>query len=71
MERIAIIDHDNHRLLIEDVDEEILNAKYGGEEEDYIKDNYGLGNFSWDFITGTEYYPETGDPVQIEPSDLI
>lgn len=71
MERIAIIDHDNHRLLIEDVDEEILNAKYGGEEEAYIKYNYELGNFSWDFITETKYYPKDGDPVQIEPSDLI
>ena len=72
MERIAIIDHDNHRLLIEDVDEEILNDKYGGEEEAYIKDNYELGNFSWDFITGIEYIPEgSEDPMELDPKDII
>lgn len=73
MERIAIIDHETHKLHIEDVDEEILNGKYGGEEEAYIKDNYTLsGNFSWDFITGIEYIPEgSEDPMELDPKDII
>ena len=40
MTRIAIIDHDAHNLIVEDIDDEILESKYGGEEEAYIKDNY-------------------------------
>ena len=72
MERIAIIDHDNHRLYVEDIDEEVLNEKYNGEEEAYIKDNYTLENFSWDFITETEYYPnDDDDPISVEFEDLL
>ena len=41
MERLAIIDHDRHRLFIEDVNDEML-AKYNGEEQAYIDDNYNL-----------------------------
>ena len=72
MERIAIIDHDSHRLYVEDIDEEVLYEKYNGEEEDYIKDNYNLKNFSWDFITETEYYPnDNDDPILVEFEDLL
>lgn len=72
MERIAIIDHDSHRLYVEDIDEEVLYEKYNGEEEDYIKDNYNLKNFSWDFITETEYYPnDDNDPISVEFEDLL
>lgn len=72
MERIAIIDHEHHRLYIEDVDEEILNEKYNGEEEAYIKDNYDLGtdDYTWEYIVGTEY-PQTDDPITVEFSDLV
>ena len=72
MERIAIIDHDSHRLYVEDIDEEVLNEKYNGEEEAYIKDNYNLENFSWDFITETEYRPNDDyDPISVEFEDLL
>lgn len=72
MERIAIIDHDSHCLYVEDIDEEVLYEKYNGEEEDYIKDNYNLKNFSWDFITETEYYPnDDNDPISVEFEDLL
>ena len=73
MERIAIIDHEHHRLYIEDVDEEILNEKYNGEEEAYIKDNYDLGtdDYTWEYIVGTEYYPQSDDPIDVEFSDLV
>lgn len=37
MTRLAIIDHATHTLFIEDVSEEDL-ARYGGEEEAYIRD---------------------------------
>ena len=72
MERIVIIDHDEHKLFIEDISDENLE-KYNGEEEAYIKDNYALGdNWSWDFITRIEYIPsDCDDPIELEPSDLL
>ena len=72
MERIIIIDHDEHKLFIEDIDEEILQEKYNGEEEDYIKDNYLLGeHWSWEYVTEIEYIPIDGDPIDLEPSNLL
>ena len=76
MERLAIIDHEAHKLFVEDVSEEDL-AKYNGEEEAYIKDNYTFkGNWSWDYITDASYFSEECKfPVKIdfenleEPSD--
>jgi hypothetical protein len=50
---LAIIDHLNHQLFIENADEDEIQAKYKGEEEDYIRDKYGFKDdepFSWDFI---------------------
>ena len=71
--RIAIIDHDNHRLMIEDVDNELLEKEYGGEEEAYIKDNYELGeNWEWEWVTVTEYFPnDYDDPIDVEFTDLL
>ena len=72
VERLAIIDHDNHRLLIEDVDMDILNEKYNGEEEDYIKDNYELGeNWEWEWVVVIEFFPVEGDPIDVEPTDML
>lgn len=51
---LAIIDHMNHQLFIESVDEQVIEEKYNGEEEDYIRDKYEFGEdelFSWDYIT--------------------
>jgi len=63
MERIAIIDHDTHTLFVEDVPEDILNERYNGDEEAYIKDCYNLGdNWSWDYIVSAQYIPESPDP---------
>ena len=72
IERIVIIDHDNHNLWIEDVSDEALE-KYRGEEEKYIKDNYQLGeHWSWDWITLSMYIPENcDDPIEINFKDLI
>lgn len=50
---LAIIDHLNHQLFIENADENEIQTKYKGEEEDYIRDKYGFKGdepFSWDFI---------------------
>lgn len=70
MERIAIIDHDTHTLFVEDIDEDILNTKYDGDEEAYIKDNItdiGFGeNFSWDYIVDTCYTPINGDSIDVD-----
>lgn len=67
MERLAIIDHNNHNLYIEDVSDEMLK-KYNGSEEDYIKDNYNIeGNFfSWDYIVSAQYLPYEDDPNPVE-----
>lgn len=72
MERIAIIDHANHLLYIEDIDDDDL-ALYGGEEEKYIKDNYHFdGDWSWEYITSINYIPsEDPQPIEIEPSELV
>ena len=65
MERIVILDHDRHCLYIEDVLDEILDAHEWDGEENYIKENYSVNNFSWDYIVDTEYFPE-GESVPIE-----
>ena len=72
MERIVIIDHDDHRLFIEDLNEEALRP-YNGEEEAYIRDNYNLGeHWSWDYITRAEYYPnDFDDPIEVNFRDLL
>lgn len=45
MRRIAILDHDAHKLYIEDINEEVLEILYEGKEERYIDDNYNLKNY--------------------------
>lgn len=71
MRRIAIIDHTNHTLFVEDINEEILEGQYGGDEQLYIDENYSLGNYSWDWITDTEYFPEfEKDPIEINFEDI-
>ena len=75
MERIVIIDHDEHRLYIEDIDEGMLFKDYNGEEEAYIKDNYDVENFSWDYIVEAIYLPEASippfsDPITIDFNDF-
>jgi hypothetical protein len=71
--RIAIIDHNEHELLIEDVNEQELEEKYGGDEQAYINDNYTFeGDYSWDWITDTQYFPEGDpDPMEVEFTDWL
>lgn len=66
MERIAIIDQEYHSLYVEDIDEEILNDKYDGSEQKYIEDNYDLGEYSWDYIVDSTYFPKQFDPIDIK-----
>lgn len=50
---LAIIDHKEHQLFIENADDNEIETKYKGEEEDYIRDKYGFGDddfFSWDYL---------------------
>jgi hypothetical protein len=71
MRRIAIIDHNEHDLIIEDINEQELEEKYGGDEQKYIDDNYDLENYSWDWITDTQYFAEGDpDPMEVEFTDL-
>ena len=69
--RLAVIDHAAHRLYVEDVSEELIESKYNGNEEDYIKDNYTFeGEWSWDYIIDAEYVNEEGDIYDIDFENL-
>lgn len=73
IERIVIIDHEDHVLYIEDVPVDQLEKYYHGEEEDYIKDNYpDLQDkfFTWDYIQNATYIPYDYDPIEINFSEL-
>lgn len=70
MTRVAIIDHDSHSLYVEDIDEDVLNSKYGGSEQKYIEDNYDLREYSWDYIVDSTYFPKQFDPIDINYDKL-
>lgn len=71
MRRIAIIDHINHTLFVEDINEEELKKKYEDDEQKYIEANYSLEEYSWDWITDTEYFPESEKtPIEINFEDI-
>lgn len=70
MERIAILDHDNHILIVEDIPDEILDASEWDGEEAYIRDNYDVENFSWEYITEAQYLPNYDTPIEINFEDL-
>ena len=57
MTRIAIIEHDEHWLYVEDISDDILEKKYGGDKQKYIDDNYDIENYSWDYITDSLFLP--------------
>lgn len=72
MRRIAILDHTNHELLVEDINEEILEGQYGGDEELYIEENYDLKEYAWEWIIDTCYFPEMDkDPIEINFEQMI
>lgn len=72
MKRICIIDHNEHELLVEDINEQELQEKYDGDEQKYIDDNYDLENYSWDWISDTQYFPEgESSPIEVDFKDLI
>ena len=51
---LAIIDHTEHQLFLESVNEKELQEKYNGEEEAYIRGKYSFNdndNFSWEYLT--------------------
>jgi hypothetical protein len=72
MRRIAIIDHASHELMVEDINEKELEAKYGGDEQKYIDDNYTFeGDYSWDWITDAQYFKEgESDPIEIDFDEI-
>jgi hypothetical protein len=59
--------------MIEDINEQELENQYGGDEQKYIDDNYTFeGDYSWDWITDTQYFPEgESNPVDVEFTDWI
>ena len=57
MERIAVIDNDEHTLTIVDISIEYLNEKFNGEEEEYLEEVLGFyGNYTWEYIVGAPKY---------------
>lgn len=71
MERIAILDHDEHRLFVEDITDEVLDAPEWSGYEDYINANYDMERFSWENIADTLYFPEgESDPIEINFKEL-
>ncbi len=69
--RIAIIDHKSHALYVEDINDEILEGQYGGDEQLYIDENYSLEEYSWDYITDAQYFPESEKtPIEINFEDI-
>jgi hypothetical protein len=51
---LAIIDHLNHQLFIENADNNEIETEYKGEAEAYIRDKYGFKDedlFSWEYLT--------------------
>jgi hypothetical protein len=71
MRRIAIIDHKNHSLMVEDINDEILEGQYGGDEQLYIDESYSLEEYSWDYITDAQYFPESEKtPIEINFEDI-
>lgn len=72
MRRLAIINHADHTLMVEDVNENELQDNYGGDEQKYIDDNYTFeGDYSWDWITDAEYYKEgESNPIEIDFDEI-
>ena len=72
-ERLAIIDHGAHVLYIEDIDTDVLDLFYGGEEEQYIESHYHFDSrYSWDWIIDAEYIaPNDEDPIQLQIDEWI
>lgn len=65
--KIAIIDHDKHNLIIEEVSEETINEKYNHEEEDFIKATHPeLKNYSWDYIINEESHKRRNTKKKVE-----
>ena len=67
MTRIAIIDHVDHRLYVEDINNDVLNAEpYEGDLQAYIDDNYIFeGKYSWDYIVDALYEGENDGPYDL------
>ena len=72
MRRLAIIDHADHTLMVEDVNENELQDNYGGDEQAYIDANYTFeGDYSWDWITDAEYFKEgESDAIEIDFDEI-
>jgi len=72
MRRIAIIDHSAHTLFVEDIDEDVLENEYNGDEQAYIDDNYTFeGEYSWDYIVDAEYLQmEDKTPIEIDFDEI-
>lgn len=69
--RIAVIDHKNKTLHIEDISMEDLQ-ECNGSIEKYIFCYYDTDDCSWCEITNIEYHQEDDKtPIDIEPKECV
>lgn len=72
MKRIAIIDHTEHELIVEDINEQELEENYDGDIQKYIDNNYDMEKYSWDWIIFTQYFEEGEScSVEVEFKNLV
>jgi hypothetical protein len=73
MRKIAIIDHNEHSLYVEEINEEVLEKEYGGDIQKYVDDNYGIENYSCDWVKDSYYLPDNGDGdfMEVDFSTLV
>lgn len=72
MRRIAIIDHIEKRLYVEDITDKSLEM-YDGDVDRYIQDYYDVRRYSWDYINDAEYIPAPPPydyPIEIDFDEL-
>lgn len=73
IERIVIINHSSHRLYVEDIDMDVIEKDYDGNEIDYIRDTYNFSDnddWTWDYIVDAQYIPLDSDPIDIPFEEL-
>lgn len=71
-ERIVILDHESHSVFIEDIDMDMIDSLYDGEEERYILSKYKLGEYwTWDYITSIQYIDDKNQPHEIDIDEII
>ena len=66
--RIAVFDHENRRLYIEDVPKDILESYE--DVTGYVQDSYYFeGEWSWHYVDEIVYIDSVGNSMDVEIKD--